>query len=159
GNTVARPNTAIVPRDQSPSGDQNGKFHGFSAAKSDLIGKLASVTRFWATGLRQHLLPPEPTCDEVAKAVIHLHPVNRILPSTCRHGKILRAPAAAPSARLRSALCSLCLTVVVLASGHAAQAAHAIAMHGAPAMPDGFTAAPYADPGAPRGGRMTEGVL
>jgi peptide/nickel transport system substrate-binding protein len=47
----------------------------------------------------------------------------------------------------------------VLASGHAAHAAHVIAMHGAPAMPDGFTAAAYTDPGAPRGGRMTEGVL
>jgi hypothetical protein len=29
GNTVARPNTAIAPRDQSPFGYQNGKFHGF----------------------------------------------------------------------------------------------------------------------------------
>ena len=41
----------------------------------------------------------------------------------------------------------------------AAQVAHAIAMHGAPAMPDGFTAAPYVNPDAPKGGRLVQGVL
>jgi peptide/nickel transport system substrate-binding protein len=35
----------------------------------------------------------------------------------------------------------------------------AIAMHGAPALPDDFTALPYVDPDAPKGGRLTEGVL
>ncbi len=35
-----------------------------------------------------------------------------------------------------------------------ARAAGAIAMHGAPALPDGFTAFPYADPDAPKGGRL-----
>jgi peptide/nickel transport system substrate-binding protein len=40
-----------------------------------------------------------------------------------------------------------------------AEAAHAIAMHGAPAMPDDFTALPYVNPDAPQGGRITEGVL
>jgi peptide/nickel transport system substrate-binding protein len=40
-----------------------------------------------------------------------------------------------------------------------AEAAHAIAMHGAPALPDDFTALPYANPDAPQGGRITEGVL
>lgn len=34
-------------------------------------------------------------------------------------------------------------------------ASHAIAMHGAPALPEGFTHFPYANPGAPRGGRLT----
>jgi peptide/nickel transport system substrate-binding protein len=40
-----------------------------------------------------------------------------------------------------------------------ASAAPAIAMHGAPALPDDFTAAPYVNPEAPEGGRMIEGVL
>jgi peptide/nickel transport system substrate-binding protein len=40
-----------------------------------------------------------------------------------------------------------------------AEAAHAIAMHGFPAMPDSFTAPPYANPDAPKGGRLVQGVL
>ena len=32
-------------------------------------------------------------------------------------------------------------------------------MHGAPALPDGFDALPYVNPDAPKGGRLTEGVL
>jgi peptide/nickel transport system substrate-binding protein len=39
------------------------------------------------------------------------------------------------------------------------EATHAIAMHGAPALPDGFAALPYANPDAPKGGRIVEGVL
>ncbi|MFZ1149881.1 MAG: extracellular solute-binding protein [Xanthobacteraceae bacterium] len=34
-----------------------------------------------------------------------------------------------------------------------------MAMHGAPALPDDFSAAPYVNPDAPKGGRMIEGVL
>jgi peptide/nickel transport system substrate-binding protein len=45
------------------------------------------------------------------------------------------------------------------ASPDAAHAAYAIAMHGAPAMPEGFTTLPYANPDAPKGGRLVEGVL
>jgi peptide/nickel transport system substrate-binding protein len=40
-----------------------------------------------------------------------------------------------------------------------AQAAYAIAMHGAPAMPENFTSMPYVTPEAPKGGRLVEGVL
>ena len=40
-----------------------------------------------------------------------------------------------------------------------AVAATALAMHGAPALPDGFDALPYVNPDAPKGGRLTEGVL
>jgi peptide/nickel transport system substrate-binding protein len=40
-----------------------------------------------------------------------------------------------------------------------AEPVHAIAMHGAPAMPDDFTALPFVNPDAPQGGRITEGVL
>jgi peptide/nickel transport system substrate-binding protein len=45
-----------------------------------------------------------------------------------------------------------------LAPAHAA-ATYAIAMHGAPALLDDFTAVPYANPDAPKGGRIVEGVL
>ena len=36
---------------------------------------------------------------------------------------------------------------------------YAIAMHGAPAMPADFTHMPYANPDAPKGGRLVQGVL
>jgi peptide/nickel transport system substrate-binding protein len=47
------------------------------------------------------------------------------------------------------------------ASGEAdaAEARHGIAMHGEPALPEGFTRLPYVDPDAPKGGRLVQGVL
>jgi peptide/nickel transport system substrate-binding protein len=45
------------------------------------------------------------------------------------------------------------------ATAAAAEAAYGIAMHGAPAMPDGFTVLPYANPDAPKGGRLVQGLL
>src|SRR5882724_11570649 len=43
---------------------------------------------------------------------------------------------------------------------HAASAPqHAIAMHGEPAMPAGFSHFPYVNPDAPQGGRLVQGVL
>jgi len=41
----------------------------------------------------------------------------------------------------------------------AAEAAHAIAMHGTPAMSADFAVPPYANPDAPTGGRLVQGVL
>ncbi len=58
----------------------------------------------------------------------------------------------------RTALCGA-LALFGFVPPAAAQATHAIAMHGAPAMPDGFTAFPYVNPNAPKGGRLVEGVL
>ena len=49
--------------------------------------------------------------------------------------------------------------MVALASPALAEPTHAIAMHGKPAMADGFIALPYANPDAPKGGRLVEGVL
>jgi peptide/nickel transport system substrate-binding protein len=46
-----------------------------------------------------------------------------------------------------------------LREARAAEARHAIAMHGAPALPEGFTRLPYANPAAPKGGRLVQGVL
>ncbi len=39
------------------------------------------------------------------------------------------------------------------------RAAHGIAMHGAPALPADFTHFPYANPEAPKGGRLTYGIV
>src|SRR5208282_3830457 len=58
----------------------------------------------------------------------------------------------------RAALCGA-FAVFSFATAAAAEAAHAIAMHGAPAMPDGFTVLPYANSDAPKGGRLVQGVL
>jgi peptide/nickel transport system substrate-binding protein len=46
----------------------------------------------------------------------------------------------------------------VTAAG-AGEAHYAIAMHGEPALPEGFTALRYVNPDAPKGGRLVEGVL
>ena len=41
----------------------------------------------------------------------------------------------------------------------AAEVRHALAMHGEPALPPGFERLPYADPAAPKGGRLVQGLL
>lgn len=57
------------------------------------------------------------------------------------------------------------LTAVVAAGGGPAQAQqqgharHGIAMHGEPALPADYTHMPYANPDAPKGGRLTLGVV
>src|ERR1700730_11079105 len=64
-------------------------------------------------------------------------------------------------AATRAALCgALALAgMVALAPSALAEPTHAIAMHGKPAMADGFIALPYANPDAPKGGRLVERVL
>jgi len=54
---------------------------------------------------------------------------------------------------------AICGTSGALRQAHAAEPRHAIAMHGAPALPEGFTRLPYADPAAPKGDRLVQGVL
>jgi len=51
--------------------------------------------------------------------------------------------------------------IVAAATDDSASAAesYAIAMHGAPALPADFTHMPYADPDAPKGGRLVQGLL
>jgi peptide/nickel transport system substrate-binding protein len=72
-------------------------------------------------------------------------------------------PAAAASActasAVRGVLVSAFAVFACATTPAAADAARAIAMHGAPAMPDDFVAAPYANPNAPQGGRLVQGVL
>ena len=64
--------------------------------------------------------------------------------------------------RLRVVACvALALGVTPLAPFCDAKAAesHALAMHGAPALPPNFTHMPYANPDAPKGGRLVWGIL
>ena len=61
--------------------------------------------------------------------------------------------------RAGAALCAALAALTLIASAAAAAATYAIAMHGAPALADDFTAVPYANPDAPKGGRLVEGVL
>ena len=49
------------------------------------------------------------------------------------------------------------LAVVFMAAPAFAQPAHGIAMYGAPALPPDFAALPYANPDAPKGGRIVTG--
>ena len=62
--------------------------------------------------------------------------------------------------RVRASACGF-LLLATLAAGHPARAeqAYAIAMHGAPALPADFTHMPYANPEAPKGGRLVWGLL
>jgi peptide/nickel transport system substrate-binding protein len=53
--------------------------------------------------------------------------------------------------------CAFAITVSGTAGG--AEARHAIAMHGEPALADGFTAFRYVNPAAPKGGRLAEGIV
>ena len=59
------------------------------------------------------------------------------------------------------AFAALVLGAWVAAVACTAQAAesYAIAMHGAPALPAGFSHMPYANPDAPKGGRLAWGLL
>jgi peptide/nickel transport system substrate-binding protein len=48
---------------------------------------------------------------------------------------------------------------LIFAAPCTSNAKHAIAMHGEPALPPGFTAFRYVNPDAPKGGRLIQGVL
>jgi peptide/nickel transport system substrate-binding protein len=66
---------------------------------------------------------------------------------------------AARAGVLRTVLCAAAAIGGWGAAGEAAEGSYAIAMHGAPAMPGGFGVMPYANPLAPKGGRLVQGVL
>lgn len=63
-----------------------------------------------------------------------------------------------PTAARRFGLLTAVLSVLAAAPAEA-QPAHGIAMHGRPALPDGFTSMPYVNPDAPKGGRIIFGLL
>jgi peptide/nickel transport system substrate-binding protein len=54
---------------------------------------------------------------------------------------------------------ALVLPAAAIAGPAAAGGSHAIAMHGAPAIPADFTHLPYFNPDAPKGGRLVWGIL
>jgi peptide/nickel transport system substrate-binding protein len=69
------------------------------------------------------------------------------------------APSAGTKAGLiRAVLAGVALTLAIH-DARSAEPQHAIAMHGRPAMPPDFAAMPYVNPDAPKGGRLTQGVL
>ena len=51
------------------------------------------------------------------------------------------------------------LSLALSAGKVSAKESYAIAMHGAPALPADFTHMPYANPDAPKGGRLVQGIL
>jgi peptide/nickel transport system substrate-binding protein len=53
----------------------------------------------------------------------------------------------------------MAVVFAALATPCIAQPRHAIAMHGEPAWPESFSAVPYADPNARKGGRLVQGAL
>ncbi len=67
-----------------------------------------------------------------------------------------------PAGRVAAVLCGLtafCFLVFVGGDRALAAESYAIAMHGAPALPATFTHMPYANPDAPKGGRLIQGIL
>ncbi len=59
---------------------------------------------------------------------------------------------------MRRGVCVL-LAAALAVAAPAARGDHAIAMHGAPALPPGFAHLPYANPEAPKGGRIVFGAV
>ena len=53
----------------------------------------------------------------------------------------------------------VCNAWIHSAPAQASEARHALAMHGEPKLPENFTRLSYADPTAPKGGRLVQGVL
>jgi len=78
---------------------------------------------------------------------------QRIMPSTR-----WQVPGWGYVASFVSAFLALNLLFAGIADGAAAQS-YAIAMHGEPALPPDFTHMPYANPAAPKGGRLVQGIL
>src|ERR1700751_2662226 len=78
---------------------------------------------------------------------------QRIMPSTR-----WQVPGWGYVASFVSAFLALNLLFAGIADGAAAES-YAIAMHGAPALPPDFTHMPYANPDAPKGGRLIWGLL
>ncbi len=71
----------------------------------------------------------------------------------------LRVPGRSCVDALVCSLLVLGLLVSVLGNTAYAEQSYAIAMHGTPALPADFTHMPYANPDAPKGGRLVQGVL
>src|SRR6188474_400517 len=89
-----------------------------------------------------------------------MFPPNRSIPGRMTLPSNSRASPGA-GARLRG-LCGLAGAAWIALAASTVQAAepkHAIAMHGEPALPPDFTELRYANPRAPKGGRLVQGIL
>ncbi len=79
------------------------------------------------------------------------------IPSLTKVAEFFRSCLAQTTARCAAAIAMLaCVCVPALAD---TGPRHAIAMHGDPALPQGFAHFRYVNPAAPKGGRLVEGVL
>src|ERR1700704_485166 len=69
--------------------------------------------------------------------------------------------ARAYAARAKAWVFGLCAIAPLIGveTAYPAEQRHALTMHGEPALPAGFTRLPYANPDAPKGGRLTYGIL
>lgn len=65
----------------------------------------------------------------------------------------------APTVSIAARLAALAFAALAFAGPLAAEPRHALAVHGAAALPPDFDHFPYADPAAPKGGRITLGVV
>jgi peptide/nickel transport system substrate-binding protein len=88
----------------------------------------------------------------VSKAESNQHAVSPVK-RRCSHIEALVRRTIAWSAFL------LGLWLAIAGNKAAAAESYAIAMHGAPAMPADFSHMPYANPDAPKGGRLVQGML
>jgi peptide/nickel transport system substrate-binding protein len=79
-------------------------------------------------------------------------------PESNRRG-LLRVPKPNCIRFLGRAALAVGILLALGASAVRADQSYAIAMHGAPALPAGFTHMPYANPDAPKGGRLVQGIL
>jgi peptide/nickel transport system substrate-binding protein len=72
---------------------------------------------------------------------------------------VLRFPTRARLRALAGGILAFGLSFLTGADKAWAEQSYAIAMHGAPALPADFTHMPYANPDAPKGGRLVQGIL
>src|SRR6476659_3621500 len=84
---------------------------------------------------------------------------NRIRPTLAPPSTALAGTCLRPSRRFVVLGALSAATAFRLRPAHAQRAAHAIAMHGEPAWGPDFTHPTYANPQAPKGGHLTQGVL
>jgi peptide/nickel transport system substrate-binding protein len=72
---------------------------------------------------------------------------------------VLRVSSRASLRTLSCGVLAFGIALVLDTGGVRAEPVYAIAMHGAPALPADFTHMPYANPAAPKGGRLVQGLL
>jgi peptide/nickel transport system substrate-binding protein len=85
---------------------------------------------------------------------VEMNPQSEHIGSEQNHRRRRRHPGWAAVFAALMAACGL-----IPGPACAANANHAIAMHGEPALPPGFAAFPYVNPDAPKGGEFTQGIL